>query len=67
MASWLLIMIGLAVVVVLVALAALVWMLSARAKPGGAIDPANDAAVQRARGQSSHTQTMHHGNPGPGI
>jgi flagellar basal body-associated protein FliL len=67
MAAWLLIPVGVAVVVAVVALVALVWVLSGRAKPGGAINPANDAAVQRAHGQSSHSQTMNHGNPGPGI
>ena len=67
MAAWLLIPVGVAVVVAVVALVALVWVLSGRAKPGGAINPANDAAVQRAHGQSSITHTVHHGNPGSGI
>lgn len=67
MAAWLLLLVGLAVVVVVVALVVLVWVLSGSAKPGRAINPANDAAVQRAHFQSSQSQAMNHGNPGPGI
>lgn len=68
MASWLLILVGTAALVVVVTVVALVWVLSGRAKPGGVINPNNDAAVQAAQGQSQRTNIQHNfGDMGPGI
>lgn len=68
MAAWLLILVGAAALVVVVALVALVWVLSGRAKPGGVIDPINDPGVQAAYGHAERTNIQHNfGDIGPGI
>lgn len=67
MASWLLILVGAAVLVVVVALVALVWVLSGRAKPGGVINPNNDPGVQAAHAQSQRHIQNNFGDPGPSI
>lgn len=68
MAAWLLILVGVAALVVVVAAVALVWVLSGRAKPGGVIDPNNDPGVQAAHGHAERTNIQHNsGGIGPGI
>lgn len=68
MAAWLLILVGAAALVVVVAVVALVWVLSGRAKPGGVINPNNDPGVQAAHGQAERTSMQHRfGDAGPGI
>lgn len=68
MAAWLLILVGAAALVLVVALVALVWVLSGRAKPGGVIEPNNDPGVQAAHGHAERTNIQHNvGDLGPGI
>lgn len=68
MAAWLLILVGAAALVVVVAVVALVWVLSGRAEPGGVINPNNDPGVQAAHGQAERTRIQHNfGDAGPGF
>lgn len=68
MAAWLLILVGSAALVVVVALVVLVWVLSGRARPAGVIDTNNAPGVQAAHGHAERTNIQHNvGDIGPGI
>ncbi|WP_328530409.1 hypothetical protein OG984_04300 [Nocardioides sp. NBC_00368] len=68
MAAWLLILVGAAALVVVIAVVAVVWVLSGRAKPGGAINPNDNPGVQAARGEAERTSIQHRfGDTGPGF
>ncbi|MFE7227219.1 hypothetical protein ACFU7D_20660 [Nocardioides sp. NPDC057577] len=68
MASWLLILVGAVVLAAAIAVVALVWVLSGRARPGHLINPHNDSGVQAEHAQAGRTDIHHNvGDMGPNI